>query len=393
MYWAKLIRTTAYALVALLLPVYLSYRSLTSAEIGVVIAAVAVGNLGLTLLAPKLVKGFGFKRLVSALPLTMSLGGFILLFGQNFYYYILGSLIGSFSISQTEAGVFLVLDQTLLPELVEQSKKNSAFSLYNLVGYLGTMLGASLTFLSGRFLTAGSEYTVLFAIYMGAGVAVSLAYWLIKTERGFEVLDSSRNIVEVAKSNPLITGLAALFGLDAFAGGLTVQSWIAYWFFIVYHLQLGELGGLFVLSNGISAASLLVAGRLADRFGVVKVMVLSHLPSNLLLMAIPFAGNVLLAVALLLCRQSLSQMDVPTRQVLVVSIVSQSHRAGAASLTTATRSVAQIAGTPITGLLLQSAYLSEPFIFSGLLKSIYDVSVLILMRKHLFVGKKAKRIS
>jgi len=166
-----------------------------------------------------------------------------------------------------------------------------------------------------------------------------------------------------------------------------VQSWLSYWF----HYQLGvgrtPLGVLFFLANTVSALSLIIAPKLAARIGLVRVMVYTHLPSNILLATIPLAPTPIIASALLLLRQSLSQMDVPTRQALVVAISPSQSRVGAISLTTLTRSVAQILGTPITGVILQLGPAYLPFFAAGSIKSAYDVAVYWLMRKNLEIGK------
>jgi len=370
---------------ALLLPLYLSSKGLTPLEIGVVLACVGVGNLLMLTLAPALVNTLGLRRTMILLPLTLVLGSLLLLYGKGLAAYILGGLLGSLSVTQTESGVLLVIDQTLLAE-VEENKRTSTFSYYNLVGYVGSALGGLTLSIVSKTLPISLGDTLLLAGYAAVGVLVSLLYATLKTPQ-LSATNRQMNVHEVARSSPTLLGLAALFGVDAFAGGFVVQSWLSYWF----HYQLGvgrtPLGVLFFLANTVSALSLTLAPKLAARIGLVRVMVYTHLPSNILLAAIPLAPTPIIASALLLLRQSLSQMDVPTRQALVVAISPSQSRVGAISLTTLTRSVSQILGTPITGVILQLGPASLPFFAAGSLKSAYDVAVYWLMRKNLEIGK------
>ena len=384
-YIAKLARTLAYSFMALLLPLYLSSKGLTPLEIGVVLACVGVGNLLMLTLAPTLVNTLGLRRTMILLPLTLVLGSLLLLYGKGLAAYIVGGLLGSLSVTQTESGVLLVIDQTLLAE-VEENKRTSTFSYYNLVGYVGSALGGLTLSIVSKTLPISLGDTLLLAGYAAVGALVSLLYATLKTPR-LSAPNRQMNVHEVARSSPTLLGLAALFSVDAFAGGFVVQNWLSYWF----HYQLGvgrtPLGVLFFLANTVSALSLIIAPKLAARIGLVRVMVYTHLPSNILLATIPLAPTPIIASALLLLRQSLSQMDVPTRQALVVAISPSQSRVGAISLTTLTRSVAQILGTPITGVILQLGPAYLPFFAAGSIKSAYDVAVYWLMRKNLEIGK------
>lgn len=384
-YAAKLARTAAYSYMALLLPLYLSSKGLTPLEIGIVLACVGVGNLLMLTLAPALVNMMGLRRALILLPLTLVLGSLLLLYGNGLAAYIVGGLLGSLSVTQTESGVLLVMDQTLLAE-VEEDKRTSTFSHYNLVGYAGSALGGLILSLASKITSTGVGDTLLIACYAAVGVLVSMLYAALRIPK---LVAPSRqmNVHEVAKSNPTLLGLAALFGVDAFAGGFVVQSWLSYWFH--YHLGVGRtpLGALFFLANVISALSLTLAPKLAAKMGLVRVMVYTHLPSNILLAAIPLASTPILASTLLLLRQSLSQMDVPARQALVVAISPPQSRVGAISLTTLTRSVSQILGTPVTGIILELGPAYLPFIAAGGIKSAYDLAVYWLMRRNLEIGK------
>ncbi|MEM0271585.1 MAG: hypothetical protein QW514_03465 [Thermoprotei archaeon] len=384
-YAAKFARTAAYSYMALLLPLYLTAKGLTPLGVGVVLACVGVGNLLMLILAPILVNLLGLRRTVSLLPLTLVLGSILLIYGDSFVAYIVGGLLGSLSVTQTESGVLLVLDQTVLADVNERAR-TSTFSNYNLVGYTGSALGGIILSVASKLTSPTVGYTLLIAGYGVVGLLVSLLYATVSTSKN-GTISRQMNVHEVARTNTTLLGLAALFGVDAFAGGFVVQSWLSYWF----HYQLGvprvPLGVLFFLANVVSAISLTIAPKLAAKIGLVRTMVYTHLPSNILLAAIPFAPTAIIASVLLLLRQTLSQVDVPTRQALVVSLSPSQSRVGAISLTTLTRSVSQIMGTPITGVILQSGYAYLPFFAAGGLKSAYDIAVYWLMRRNLEIGR------
>ena len=372
---------------ALLLPVYLASRGQSSLEIGIVVGGVATGNLLWSLSAPRLIRAIGLRALLSTAPLTMAAGGLLLFYSSGTAEYFIAALVGSVSITQTESGIFLVLDNAILPDLTSPERRNEVFSLYNMVGYAGSGVGALLDYLFGAFVPSAFRYDVLLLLYSAAGLVLSIIYSRLEIPEQLAALNRPTRLLEVARRSPIVSKLALLFGVDAFAGGLTLQSWLSYWFFTVYHFDLSALGALFIGVNILSALSLFAAAKLANRYGLVRVMVFSHLPSNMMLLAIPFAGSAAGAAGLLLGRQLLSQMDVPTRQSLVMTIAAREDRPGAAALTTATRNISQVTGSPLTGLLLQLSFISAPFVISGSLKSAYDLAVLALMRGHLSVGK------
>jgi len=182
------------------------------------------------------------------------------------------------------------------------------------------------------------------------------------------------------RSRRIVIGLSGLFALDAFGGGFVLQAFIVYWFRVRFDAPPELLGLAFFGAGVVQSISFLIAARLAGRIGQVNTMVFTHLPSNILLAAIPFAPNLGLALALLLARFALSQMDIPVRQSYVVAVVDPDERTAAASVTNATRTVAQAASPALAGVLLQSLALGAPFIIAGILKGIYDLGLLAAFR-------------
>jgi MFS family permease len=183
----------------------------------------------------------------------------------------------------------------------------------------------------------------------------------------------ARGGVPAVPSTALIRKLAALFSLDSFAGGFVLQSLVAYYLHTRFGLELDALGRIFFVAQMLTAVSLLLAGRLAGRFGLLNTMVVSHLVSNVLLIGIAFAPTATIAVALLFARQLLSQIDVPTRQAYVMAVVEDHEREAAATTTTLWRTVAQAVTPALTGVIMQSVALGTPFVLGGGLKIVYDL--------------------
>ena len=187
-------------------------------------------------------------------------------------------------------------------------------------------------------------------------------------------VEASGQAVAFGKFRPL-AGLAALFALDSFGGGFVANAVIAYWLHVRFAVDVQVLGPLFFLAALLQSASYEVSGRLGNRFGLVNTMVFTHLPSNILLLLVPFSPNLTTAAGLLLARFALSQMDVPVRQAYVVSIVPAAERAGAVAMTGAVRGIAQSFGPVLAGLAIGAASFGLPFFAGGGLKIVYDLGL------------------
>jgi predicted MFS family arabinose efflux permease len=177
------------------------------------------------------------------------------------------------------------------------------------------------------------------------------------------------------RSRGVVARLATLFAVDSFAGGLVVQSLIAYWFHVRYGVDPGVLGGIFFGANMLAGLSALAAARLAARFGLINTMVWTHIPSNLLLVAVPLMPSLPLAIAALLARFSISQMDVPTRQSYLMAVVAPDERSAAAGVTTIIRTASSAVSPSITGVLLAASLFNAPFFLAGGLKIAYDLAL------------------
>jgi predicted MFS family arabinose efflux permease len=293
----------------------------------------------------------GLSGLAAALMLTTS----------NPWVVVVAAMLGNVAVGTGETGPFLSVEQVVIARAATGPRRTTLLSVYNLLGYASAAIGAGIVGLASP--------RGLFAIFLGGAVVQIAAYLLLPAAPA-----SKRGTTPgPGPSTGLIRRLAALFALDSFAGGFVLQSLIAYYLHERYGLGLDALGQVFLVAQLLTAASLLLAARAARRFGLLKTMVVSHLVSNVILIAIAFAPTAAAAVALLLARQLLSQMDVPTRQAYVMAVVEDREREAAATTTTLWRTVTQAISPAVTGWVMASVALAAPFVLGGVLKMVYDV--------------------
>jgi len=278
--------------------------------------------------------------------------------------------------------VFLPLEHALLSRLVDDRDRTAIFARYSLVGSLLAAVGALAAGwpdLAVRTLGIGTRTAMqaMFVLYAVLGVATALVY------RGLPRAPMGERQVRapLTESKRRVAALAALFSIDAFGGGLVVQSMLALWLYQRHGLTPADAGAIFFATSILSAASFLIAVRIAKHIGLVNTMVFTHIPANLCLVAMPFVADLGVVVALLLVRGLLSQMDVPTRSSYVMAIVRPEERPAAASLTTVPRSLASAASPFITGYMLGLSPFGWPFVLAGAIKIAYDVMLLGMFRK------------
>jgi hypothetical protein len=271
-------------------------------------------------------------------------------------------MLGNVAVGTGETGPFLSIEQVVLARAAAGARRTTILSVYNLAGYAAAGLGAAVVGLAAP--------RALFALFLAASLAQALLYWQLPA-----VAPAPRAAPGAGPSSALIRRLAALFALDSFAGGFVLQSLVAYYLHERYGLGLEALGRIFLVAQLVTAASLLLAVRAARRFGLLNTMVVSHLVSNVLLIAIAAAPAAWVAVALLYARQLLSQMDVPTRQAYVMAVVEDHEREAAATTTTLWRTVAQAVSPTVTGWVMASVALAAPFVLGGGLKIVYDLAL------------------
>ena len=381
---ARALRTFAYGYLAVILGVYLDRLGLDPTHIGIVLAAAIGGSAAMTIVWSLLADRYGRRRTVATMAVLMAVGGLVFGLADSFAILLVAAFTGTISATSSEIGVFQTVDQAMLPQTAPDERRTWLFSVYNTVatfaGALGALFAASASVFAGLGLAGADAYRPLFVLYAGIGVANLLLF--LGLSDGIEVarVHGERRFIGIHRSAGKVAKLSALFGLDAFAGALVVQSLVAYWFYLRWGLVPEQLALVFFAVNVLSGLSLLAAGWLSARIGLLNTMVFTHLPSNVLLVLVPFAPTAPLAVALFLLRMSISQMDVPTRQSYTMAVVDPDERTATAGLTNVARSAASTISPVLTGLAFAAGALGLPFIVAGGLKIAYDGLVFLTFR-------------
>ena len=297
---------------------------------------------------------------------------------------ILAATIGVISPTGNEVGPFLAVEQAALSQATPDARRTPTFAWYNLAGYVATAVGAlTAGFLSQALLASGFQpvdaYRAVVLGYAVVGAVMAVVFWRIgdgvEAPRRTAVDDGiARRLGLGDRSRGIVTRLSALFALDAFGGGFIPQSLMAYWFHLRFGVEPAILGGIFFGANLLAAVSSLSASRIAARIGLINTMVVTHLPSNVLLLLVPLMPNLALAILVLLLRFSLSQMDVPTRQSYVMAVVEPDERSAAAGVTGIARTTGAALSPALSSPLVANAGLAAiPFFLAGGLKIVYDL--------------------
>jgi len=379
---AKGLRAFGDGYISLLLPLYLLKLGFNPLEVGILATTTLLGS-GLTTLAVGLhAYRFHYRSLLLAATLLMAGTGLGFAFVTEFWPLLLIALVGTLNPSSGDVSVFLPLEHAVLSRVVDDRKRTATFARYSMAGSLSAAAGSLAASLPGFGASAGLSVLAamqwLFVLYAVLAGLAALVY------RGLPrslVTDSSRQTAPLTHSKRTVYTLAALFSLDAFGGGFIVQSMLALWLYQKFALSLAAAGTLFFWTGILTAASYLVAVRIANRIGLVNTMVFTHIPSSLCLIAIPFMSELHYVMALLFVRSALSQMDVPTRSSYVMAIVPPAERPAAASITSVPRSLASAASPFIAGYLLNVSTFGWPLLAAGGLKIVYDLLLLAMFRK------------
>jgi predicted MFS family arabinose efflux permease len=370
------LRAFVYGLGSVLIGVTLERRGLSGLEVGLVLAALLGGAALVSVAIARYGDRIGRRRAYLVLLVAMGAAGTVFALTGSVTALVVAALSGTVSTDVVESGPFTSLEQAMLPHAAEGHDPTRLFGAYNTIATLAGSLGA-LAAGGPTLLDTGSERWLL-AYPLAATLAVVAAAGLSPSvEAGAELLEEPRPPLE--QSRPIVLRLAGLFALDSFGGGFVVQTFIAFWFARKFGSSPETLGLVFFAVGILQALSFQTAVRLAERIGLLNTMVFTHLPSNLLLAAIPFAPSEGAAIALLLARFALSRMDVPTRQAYVVAVVEPSERTAAAAYTNAARNVSRPAAPLVAGPLI-SASLAAPFLVAGALKAAYDLGLYAVFR-------------
>jgi len=377
---ARSIRLFAYGALSVVLALYLHEAGLSSADIGLLFTLTLAGDAGITLWITTTADRFGRKRMLLLGAGLMVLAGVVFSMTGNIVLLMLAGIIGVISPSGNEIGPFLSLEQAALSQLLPSKERTRAFAWYNVAGSLSAACGALVGgFLSKSLMQSGvsevASYRVVILLYAVCGLTLMFLFlFLTSNVEAAAATSVNQRVLGLHKSKKIVFKLSALFALDAFAGGFVIQSMVAYWFHIRFGLDAGELGGIFFGANILAGVSALLAVRISNRIGLISTMVYTHIPSNILLCLVPFMPNLGLAVAVLLLRFSISQMDVPARQSYTMAVVDPDERSAASGVTTIARSIGAAASPYLAGILLASpALLAAPFVVASGLKIVYDL--------------------
>jgi MFS family permease len=376
----RMIRLFCYGFLSVVLALYLAEIGLTEGQIGLLLTSTLVGDALISLWLTTSADRFGRKRTLVLGALLMAGAGIGFVLTRNLTFLVVAAIIGVISPSGNEIGPFLSVEQAGLTQLISNQKRTQFFAWYNLVGSFATATGA----LTGGWLaqvlqdnawTGLESYRVVLIGYAIGGFL--LLFLFLNLTAAVEVQpakDTTKRILGLHRSRNVVFKLSSLFALDAFAGGLLVQSLIAYWFHMRFGIESGLLGSIFFGANILAGISALLAVRIADKFGLINTMVFTHIPSNILLILVPLMPTLPLAIATLLLRFSISQMDVPTRQSYTMAVVSPDERSAASGVTAIARSVGAAVSPALTGFLFSLPLLfNAPFFLCGGLKIIYDL--------------------
>jgi predicted MFS family arabinose efflux permease len=375
-YVAKGARVFVFGLVSVMTPVYLAALGFSTLSVYIGIAAMIAGNAISNIILVRFEGRVGRRRFLLLLSLLMAASGLILFSTTSYAVILLGLFIGNASTTGTEAGSFQSIEAGVLPNLVPADRRNRSFGFYNLIGYSASSVGAFAASAPSYLQNDLFVFRSLYLLYGFVGLVLLLVYG------GLGALDAPRPgsqerpaEEQSATAKGDITTLSVLFSIDAFGGGFVSQSLLVAWFYLVYGVSLANLGVIFLVVNIITALSTLGASYIADRIGNLRTMVYTHLVSNAFLILIPLAGSLTGALFFLFARQSVSQMDVPTRQAFMTDIFAHEERVSAFAATNTSRIVSSVFGSPASGVLVGAGLVSAPLLIAGTSKILYDVLV------------------
>ena len=379
----RTLRMFGYGFLAVALVLYLDALGLDAATIGIVLSLTLVGDTLLSLWLTTHADRLGRRRVLVAGSILMVLAGLVFALTDWAPLLILAATIGVISPTGNEVGPFLAIEQAALSQTVPDSRRTATFAWYNLVGYVATASGAlAAGLVSQALLDRGmptvDAYRAVVVGYAVIGLALAGGFWrlgaAVEAPPRERTNDDIRERLGLRRSRRVVFRLSALFSLDAFAGGFIPQSLMAYWFHLRFGVEPAVLGVIFFGANLLAAVSALSAARIAKRIGLINTMVFTHLPSNVLLILVPLMPTLELAVAMLLLRFSLSQMDVPTRQSYVISVVDPDERSAAAGVTGVARNAGAAISPSLSSVMMANAGLiALPFFLAGGLKIAYDL--------------------
>ena len=376
---ARALRDFGDGFVAILLPVYLTALGLSAFDVGLVATLALFGSALLTLGAGFLAARYDVRGLLLAASALMIATGLAYAAANDYAVLLIVAFVGTINPSGGSTSVFVPLEHTVISGAIEPARRTWAFARYSLIGALAGALGALAAatpeWLAPLGIGTIAAIKIMFAFYAFIGLLGAFAYHRIAP------IKKNQTSAPLGPSRGIVYKLAALFAVDAFAGGFVVQSLLALWLFERFDLSLAAAGAFFFCSGVLAAFSFPVAAWIGSRIGLVNTMVFTHIPSSLCLIAAAFAPSLDWALVLLLVRAALSQMDVPTRSSYVMAVVTEAERPAAASVTAVPRSLASAASPALAGALFAAGLQVWPLLLCGGLKIAYDLMLLAAFRR------------
>lgn len=379
------LRSYSYGFFSILLGLYLGKEGFTAPQVGAILAVMQVGGAALTLLVSLLADRWGRRRSLVALSLLSIAGGIALGLVGGFWAIMAVAALGNLTATARDRGSFSSLEQAMLAEASSPRHRNMTFGYYNALASLASALGnlsSGIPILLALLLPAlGDRDPIRVMFFLYAGIAALTAGLYTRLTPATEAPQQGRYTLLVpGPSRVIVFKLAGLYAIDALGGGFIVHSFLAYWFSVRWGLELGSLGAVFFAAGLLNTFSQVAAAWLANRVGLLKTMVLTHIPSSLFLIGAALAPSAWLAVALYLGREALSQMDVPTRQSYTVAVVAPEARTAAAGITTLSRNGASSIGPYLAGLTTGALSLAAPLLLGAGIKIVYDLLVYVTFR-------------
>jgi MFS family permease len=381
LFLTRMVRVFAYGSLSVVLVLYLAALGIDDVHIGAILTLTLVGDAAISLWLTTRADAVGRRLVLQVGSALMLVAGVAFVLSNDFWVLVVAGTVGVISVSGGEVGPFQAIEQAALSHILPDNERTRIFGWYSLAGSFAAALGALTAGLvvQGLQLAGASildSYRAVIVGYAIIGIFLLVAFGNLTP--AIEVLAASRSTVAgrlgLHRSRRIVFRLSGLFGLDSFGGGLVSQSLVAYWFTLRFGAQPAILGAIFFAANILAGLSALVAARLAARFGLVRTMVFTHLPSNVLLLILPLMPSLSLAAFVLLVHFSLNKMDVPARQSYILAVVDPNERSAAAGVTSMARSASQAAAPSIATPLIGVPGLSAiPFFVAGALKITYDV--------------------
>jgi len=386
LFLTRFIRLFAYGSLSVVLVFYLIGLGLNASQTGLLLTLTLVGDTVISLYLTTRADRMGRRRILIVGAILMAAAGLAFACTHNLVLLIIAGTMGVISPSGNEVGPFLSIEQAALSHVIPDRSRTEVFAWYTLAGSVAAALGALFAGMITRVLekstlTPVGMYRVVVIFYAVIGALLAILFLRLSSaaevrspEEASAFPGTVKSFFGVGRSHRVVVKLSSLFALDSFAGGFVVQSFAAYWFYLRFGVNPATLGVIFFWANIFAGISALLAARLAARWGLINTMVVTHLPSNILLILVPLVPNLWLAIIVLLVRFSISQMDVPTRQSYIMAVVSKEERSAAAGITGVARTTGAAISPLFVGFMFaRPSWINVPFFIAGTLKILYDL--------------------